>query len=241
MTPVLMRVAAQNEPDEPAAFEATVREALSEFQAGRWTEARTLFLEAHAIRPSAEALRMAGNASYEAREYVRAVELLERALAEDRSPLREEHVALARDAFAAASRFVTRLELVTPRDARVRIDGVIRNERPIVVLRGERLVEVSAVGFETRRERVVLTAAERTLTVELHPTTPVATPTVVLPPTERERDETEPEPSRTWIWVVVGVVAASVIAGLAVGLVVRDRSPEGANAPDRVVRALGVQ
>lgn len=237
----LLCVATGANAQEPPEFETTVREALEEFQAGRWTESRTLFLAAHRIRPSAEALRMAGNASYEAREYVRAVELLEQALAEARSPLREDRAALAREALAASSRFVTRLDLVVPEGARVQVDGVARSERPLVLPRGEHLIEVAAVGFEPRRERLVLSTPEHTATFELRP--------VVAPdPTERDvvpdlPEEPEPEAggSRGWIWAVVGVVAAGAIAGLAVGLALRDSAPAGANAPGRVVRALEVR
>lgn len=222
-------------------FEATIREALAEFEAGRWTEARALFLQAHEIRPSAEALRMAGNASYEAREYVRAVELLEAALAEERRPLREDTAALARDALAAASRFVTRLTVVVPDGAAVRVDDVQRDPaRPITLPRGEHMVEVSADGYETRRQRVLLDADERTLRLSLR-----ATPDLRVVPEESVVDAppTSPEAGGpdAWVWVVVGLVAAAAVgATIGIALGVQSEPPFGANAPGRLVFALEV-
>ena len=227
-------------------FERTIREALTEFEAGRWIEARALFLQAHGIRPSAEALRMAGNASYEAREYVRAVELLEAALAVESPPLREERAALAREALAAAGRFVTRLTVVAPEGARVRVDDIERDaSEPIVLARGEHRVEASAPGFETRRERVVLSSTEQSVTLELRASAPEPrqAPIVAAPPATAPGPVAEPEEpadrSLTWLWVTLGVVGAVAVGAVAVTLATRDAdAPLGADAPGRVVYAL---
>ncbi|MBO6940904.1 MAG: hypothetical protein JJ863_38370 [Deltaproteobacteria bacterium] len=224
-------------------FERTIREALAEFEAGHWIEARTLFLRAHEIRPSAEALRMAGNSSYEARDYVRAVELLESSLVADPG-LREDRAELARQALTAAGRFVTRLTIVAPAGTRVRVDHAERDTaEPIVLTRGEHQIEASRPGFDTRRERVTLRSPERSLTLELRPSVspeePPADPDPVVLPPESESQTPPEERSLTWLWVSLGVVALVGIGVVAVTLGTRDDgSPLGADAPGRVIHAL---
>ncbi len=220
-------------------FEATVRDALAEFEAGRWVEARTLFLQAHAIRPSAEALRMAGNASYEAREYVLAVELLEQAIAEREHPLREDRAALARDALEAANRFVGRLSIVAPAGARVLVDGVERDaSAPLLLPRAEHELEVSAVGFATHRELVTLDGETRTVNVLLRP---AASQPLQMAPAPASEPAADSEPA--WVWVLVAVAAAGLVAGvIGIGFAVGGSdAPFDANAPARVVRALEVR
>ncbi len=243
---VLLFVSAPLAAAQGGEFEATVREALAEFQAGRWIEARTLFLRAHAIRPSAEALRMAGNASYEARDYVRATELLEASLAETDPALREDRAALAREALTASGRFVTRLTVVAPEGARVRVDDAERDvSQPIVVARGEHRLEVSAPGFETHRERVRLDTPERTVTLAMHAeaTLPEATdepeePEEVLVVDTEPVTEPAESGSLTWLWVTLGVVGAAAIATVAILATRDDDPPLGANTPGRVIYAL---
>ena len=74
---------------EPAEYRALVSEALAEFDAGHFEEARALFLHAHALNPSARTLRGLGLASFELRAYRATIEYLEQALASQLNPLEE--------------------------------------------------------------------------------------------------------------------------------------------------------
>jgi hypothetical protein len=63
-----------------AGYRDLVAEATREFSAGNFAEARTLFEQAHAAKPSARTLRGLGLTAYELRRYVQAVSELEAAL-----------------------------------------------------------------------------------------------------------------------------------------------------------------
>ncbi|HET6331831.1 MAG TPA: hypothetical protein VFG30_01395, partial [Polyangiales bacterium] len=60
---------AQNKGD---GYSQVIQNAVVEFDAGNWAEARVLFEQAHTLRPSARTLRGMGMASFEIKEYVRA-------------------------------------------------------------------------------------------------------------------------------------------------------------------------
>src|SRR6185312_15422136 len=53
-------------------YAKTIENAVLEFDSGNWPEARVLFEQAHALRPSARTLRGMGKVSFELKEYVRA-------------------------------------------------------------------------------------------------------------------------------------------------------------------------
>jgi hypothetical protein len=151
--------------DVDAAFRALVSEGLREYDTGNWSEARALFQRAYELVPSAEALRMMGNASYELRQYARAVELLERALSETARPLRPERAVEANDALERARRFVVvvTLELV-PANLQLEIDLSPIAPRPdgtILMDPGTHRFIARAPGFQTRELDVELRAGDR--------------------------------------------------------------------------------
>lgn len=215
-------------------FDSTVREGLREFEAGHWVEARTLFLRAHGIRPSAEALRMAGNASYEERQYVQAVTLLDRALAASEGPLRADRVPLAQEALEAAERFVTRVTVSTS-NSRVRLDErPIDPNTPAVVLRGEHTVEVSGDGFETYRETIRLNEPVQRVNIVLQP----ARVTNIDDPGQNQLDAEPESNSRKGLWIGLGVGAGVLLVAVIVAAtLIQPGTPGGADAPDFVVYA----
>src|SRR6185436_3881290 len=82
-------------PDAPpesvqAQYRDVVARAVAEFDGGRWAEARSLFLQAHALWPSARTLRTLGMTSFELRNYARALEELETSLRDERRPLPDD-------------------------------------------------------------------------------------------------------------------------------------------------------
>lgn len=184
--------------DVEAAFRALVAEALREYDAGNWSEARALFQRAYELVPSAEALRMMGNASYELRQYARAVDLLERALSDATRPLRPERAVEANDALERARRFVAvvSLELV-PADLTLEIDLTpirARADGTILLDPGTHRFVARAPGFQPRELDVELRAGDRhrfvvtlvpepSRTWDARPTPePTPPPVVVAPP-----------------------------------------------------------
>lgn len=115
---------ARAEEAETSEVRALLTEAVSEYDAGRYEEARALFRRVNQVAPSARALRGIGMASFELRDYVQALQSLEGALAETRralTPEQRRHVErLIERTNAYLGRFVITL---SPPNAILRIDG----------------------------------------------------------------------------------------------------------------------
>src|SRR4051812_11159906 len=69
------RVAVAQDADTPQ-YRGLLNEAVSEYDARRYEEARALFRRAHELSPNARTLRGIGMASFELREYVEALRAL---------------------------------------------------------------------------------------------------------------------------------------------------------------------
>lgn len=127
-------VAAQDAPDTEAApasgtsdeqaYQQTIGQAVQEFAAGRWEEARALFKRAHQIEPNARTLRGMGMAAFELRMYVAALRELEAALRDERKPLTGEQRTQAQGLIDQSNAFVGRYQLILqPEGARPYVDG----------------------------------------------------------------------------------------------------------------------
>src|SRR6266704_960888 len=75
---------AVQEPSESAQYRALLEEAVTEYDARHYEEARALFRRAHEVSPNARTLRGIGMASFELREYIEALRSLEGSLADKR-------------------------------------------------------------------------------------------------------------------------------------------------------------
>jgi hypothetical protein len=114
---------ARGQPDDPA-YRAVITEAVAEFDAGRFPEARALFLRAHALSPSARTLRGIGMASFEVRDYPEAHRALSAALVEPTRALTAEQATEVRGLLERASRFLGVYRVVLrPASAAVTVDG----------------------------------------------------------------------------------------------------------------------
>src|SRR5262245_44240118 len=78
------RAQAQASGGDAAAYRSAVDDAVSEFAAGRFEEARALFKRAHQLSPNARTLRGLGMTAFELRAYVQAIRELRAALADTR-------------------------------------------------------------------------------------------------------------------------------------------------------------
>ncbi|MEM1417611.1 MAG: hypothetical protein AAGH15_22125 [Myxococcota bacterium] len=166
------------------AFRALIAEALAEYQAGNWAEARALFFQAHRVRSSANAVRLGAVCAYELREYPSAVRGFEEALAMTERPLSEQQRREANEGLGRALRFLGTVELaVSPAGAVVKVDGVVTapDERGRFFLTpGTHEIRVEAPDHEPHAQRVSYVGGERErLAIALEET---PEPVIIAPP-----------------------------------------------------------
>lgn len=190
---------------ENPAYQSVIKEAVGEFGAGHWAEARALFKRAHKESPNARTLRGMGMCAYELRMYVPALRELQGSLQERRRPLSAEQRSQVEKLIGHAANFVGRYKVsVTPPDANVTLDGKPAEFDPgnlIFLELGEHTIVASRAGHESATQRVRVEGAENTeLHIELMPTVvaaPVAgapQPAEVQPP-QPVAPPAEPEPA----------------------------------------------
>lgn len=218
---------------EPPEYRTTIREALAEYRARHFLEARALFAEAHRLLPNARTLRGLGMTAFELRSYRESIGFLQQALAHEVKPLegglRNETERLLK----RAERFVAKLELTTePPDVRVTLDGapVERPEgEPLLLDIGPHELEFSAEGYvpETRSIEVKRHKRESwTITLEPLPTPEVAAiPTaaetaraseLAARPTRARESDDDTKSARSlrknpWLWSGVGAAVVTVV------------------------------
>ena len=113
----------QPAPESPE-YRRTIDDAVEEFRAGHWEEARALFGRAHEIEPSARTLRGLGMTAFELRMYVQSMRELDAALRETRKPLEGGMRAAAEALIVKARAFVARVQIVpNPKEAALVLDG----------------------------------------------------------------------------------------------------------------------
>jgi tetratricopeptide (TPR) repeat protein len=165
-----------SQPSQESEYQKVIKEAIVEYEAGRFDEAGRLFEEAHAIRPSARTLRGIGMVAFGARDYARAVEALEKSLVDKRRPLSaqmHEHVAiLLQKAKLFVSRFTLRID--PPReDVVLTIDGnsaKLSQSRELLINPGDHQLVITTNGYKTEIRNIVAVSGKKNeLTVQLVP------------------------------------------------------------------------
>lgn len=107
-----------------AGYKAVLAEALAEYRAENWPEARALFGRAHALKPNARTLRGMGLTAYQERRYVLAADLLGKALVHPRKPLTPKQRTQAQRFIERARSFISTLGLrLEPGGAQLEVDG----------------------------------------------------------------------------------------------------------------------
>lgn len=208
--------------DEPAAYRETIDEALREFDAQHFEEARSLFLRAHSLYPNARTHRALGLVEYELRNYVDSVTHLEIALSSETRRLNDAQRAETERVLGRAYVFVGRLQLqISPLSAEVSLDGKRVDkgpDAPLLLGIGEHHLELRADGFESQARSLSIKGGEReTLNVSL-----VAIRGVPLADTSRPSSDSAP-PARhwyknPWLWTGVAIVVVGAAAGTAYAL-----------------------
>jgi hypothetical protein len=161
--------------DDESAYRATIDEAVREFSAGRYEEARALFKRAHGLSPNARTLRGLGMTAYELRAYVQAIRELQAALDDKRKPLEGDLRAKVEALLDKARKFVgvLRLEL-DPKNASVLVDGrppTLEKDGSLLLDAGTHVISATAPEHKATNVRVLVEGdTEQTVRVPLEST-----------------------------------------------------------------------
>ncbi len=158
--------------DAQRRYRTVLREALSEFERGNYAEARTLFMEAYELEPSARVLRGAGMSAFEERQYVLSYRLMRQALDHSEGALNGEQRAEAEALIERALTFIGRFRVQTdPADARMTVDvrpAELEDDGTLLLDIGPHALSLSADGYETLERRLRVQGGEdETLELEL--------------------------------------------------------------------------
>ena len=116
--------AADKSDDEATPVSVLIGDAVAEYDAGHFQEARALFRQAHEKSPTARTLRGIGMCSFELRDYVEAARALGASLRDQRRPLTSEQKRHAEALLARAHTFIGRFTVhVKPANASLFVDG----------------------------------------------------------------------------------------------------------------------
>jgi hypothetical protein len=202
-----------------AEYAKVVEEAVKEFQAGRFVEARALFKRAHELQPSARTSRGIGMASFELSDYADAIPNLTAALTDRRKPLTAENRTQVEELLQRARSFSGHYRLdVVPSDAVLTLDG-----RPIgrelTLNAGVYSLQATREGHDPLTRTIEVKGGEdESIRVEL-PQIVVELPAPPPPPPPLE----ETSSALPIAMLTAGGVLAGATAGTAVWLVGRNR------------------
>lgn len=206
-------------------YKELIRKALQEYQLGNWAEAKVFFTDAHALFPNARTLRGLALTTYALRDYVRAAEYFEQALANPVQPLTPELQSGVREYLQQARRFVARVKLrLEPRSAQLRVDDALVTpdaDGMIQLNPGQHELVASAPGYETLSRRWSIEAGARTdLSIELKSQSPsAAVAPSVAAATSTPLPASQPTPAAaksgkgSGPWILLGVSGALAIGG----------------------------
>lgn len=205
--------------EESATYRQTVEEAVREFEAQHFTEARALFASAHALYPNARTERGLGFTEFELRNYVESIGHLEAALSSSVKPLTSELRGEAEQLLARARGFVGKVKVdLKPHGSLLSVDG-LRVELPadatLTLQAGEHVVEAQAQGFTLERRRLsVQGGEEQRISIALVPQ-----------PTAAKDKKDRSWYKSPWLWAGVGVVVAGAATATGVVLSRPDHEP----------------
>jgi hypothetical protein len=209
-------------------YDALIREALAEFNASDFAEARALFERAHALSPSARTLRGLGITAFELKRYVQALNELEAALTDQRKPLTDAQRREVEALIVRTQRFVGKVKLeLVPQDASVALDGRPITGTTLMLDLGAHELSVQATGYREKQLKLVIDGSENTTQrvelsrLDLSPTHPTAAGLEPSAITRGELDSTAASDTvfaKWWFWTAVGVAVAGATVGTVLAL-----------------------
>lgn len=145
---------------DDSAYRATIDEAVREFGAGRFAEARALFKRAHELSPNARTLRGMGMTAFELRAYVQSIRELQASLDDKRKPLEGDLRLRVEALLEKARKFVgvVKLEL-DPKGASLLIDGKpaeLERDGSILLDAGKHVISATAPEHKATNVRVLV-------------------------------------------------------------------------------------
>lgn len=201
----------------PAGYRELVEDALREYDLRNYEEARSLFLRAHGLFPSARTHRGVGAAEFELRDYPAAISQLEAALSSHVRPLAGELRVATELLLERARNFVAHVSIETkPAAEQLVVDGASLSTLPdsLLLKVGEHDIEAHLTGYATERRRISVRGGEREK--------------ISIVFSRREPNQEALVSQRRWyrnpwVWTAVG---AAVLAGVgATMLATRDDTP----------------
>ena len=203
-------------PQVQAEYRDVVARAVTEFDAGRWAEARALFLRAHELWPSARTFRTLGMTSYELRGYAQALSELQTALTDPRRRLPDDQRAQVQQLIEQARAFVGRYRVqLTPASAELRVDGApaaVGQDGLLLLEVGRHELRARAAGYTELMRRVDVQGREdQALVLELQPEPTAAAPVTAPLPAPAAQPTADSAPhggKRLWTWIAAGTAVA---------------------------------
>jgi tetratricopeptide (TPR) repeat protein len=225
------------EAEPQSEYKRTMESGIVEFDAGRYAEARAIFLRAHEMSPSARTLRVLGMTAFDLRMYPRAVEELSAALVDERKPLKDEHRKQVTQLLQQAQGFVGRFHLqLEPPDVQLELDGeriTHAPDAPLVLAVGEHEVRLRAPGFAPLRVSLLVQGREdEQRSFALEPVAVVAAapaPSLVVAAPTSDTPPRRARLLRAGAYASAGLAASALVVGGVFGglAVARDNSLEG--------------
>jgi hypothetical protein len=205
--------------DEPASYRKTIEDAVREFEARNYAEARALFEQAHALYPNARTERGMGFAEFELRHYGQCIVHLEAALSSSSKPLTSELRRETEELLGRAKGFVGYVRVdAKPVTAAIVIDGVtveLPAGEPLMLDVGDHVIEARAPGYTPERRKLSLRGGEEQ-----------QLPLVLA----RQQTASKAKSERSWykspwLWASLGAVVAGAATATGIVLTRPEKSP----------------
>ena len=214
------------------AYSQVIQDALVEFDAGNYGEARVMFEQAHALRPSARTLRGMGMTSFELKEYVRSEQELNAALIDLRQPLSDAQRKEALALLLRLEHYIGKVHVRTePDKATVTLDGVRMASAEFKADLGKHELAAEAPGYRTLTRTISVEGGKTQVLdlklspVDLEASAPPPAPQVTLAPQapvpSTHSDDGGSVVETWWFWTAIGVVAA---AGVTTAVILSSKS-----------------
>ena len=209
------------EPGESAQYRALLEEAVTEYDARHYEEARALFRRANEISPNARTMRGIGMASFELREYIEALRSLEASLADKRRPLTANQRQQVESLLDRTRAFVGRFFLkAAPKETVLRVDGtpmVLEGDGSLLLSFGRHSLVAEAAGsISESRELNVIGGERQELSFQLRPDPNggrrVAGGGAVAPSGDGAGDSDSSSAKAVWWFAGAGVLAVGAIS-----------------------------